>query len=74
MKTNEEKLEIRIPHNYNEEIKISKEIAEIVLCDDSIIVDDYEWYVVNNNVQTLGLADVVEEHNYYTLLGYLQHI
>lgn len=64
-------LQIRIPGTFKEEISISQDIAREILIDDSVVVDDYNWFVVNKKAAILGLADVIEEHDDYVLLGYL---
>jgi len=63
--------EIRIPDTFLNEIRVSEEVADIVLIDREIAVGDYDWFVVNKKSNVLsGLADVYEEHDTYILLGY----
>lgn len=60
--------EFTIPSTY--EKKISTEIAKEIISDNSVNVDDFEWYVAGKNVELMGLADVIEEHDMYWLIGY----
>lgn len=63
--------EIRIPDTFLKEIRVSEKVVEIVISDDSVAIGDFDWYVVNKKSDILtGLADVVEEHETYYLLGY----
>lgn len=54
-----------------QEIRVSEEVADIVLIDREVAVGDFEWFVVNKKSGVLtGLADIHEEHDNYILLGY----
>lgn len=64
------KLEIRVPHVYQNEISISREIAKEILIDTDVNVNDFDWFVCSKSYRPLELYDILEEHETYDLLGY----
>lgn len=53
-----------------EEIKISEVIANEVLIDREVEIGEYDWFVLNKKANPTELADIMEEHDNYYLLGY----